>query len=65
MKILETLLNVGTATMIMLIMMLKSAPRECNINVKLNHTTPVVSHNLKKLWFPSYYAKTIKNSILK
>ena len=35
-----------------------SPHRDCNINVKLNHKIPVVFHNLKKLWFTSYYTRT-------
>ena len=35
-----------------------SSHRDCNINVKLNHKIPVVFHNLKKLWFTSYYTRT-------
>ena len=54
----EALVNVGSATMIMLIMMLKQeghiiekhrdfAHRDCNINIKLNYKTPVVFRTLK------------------
>ena len=35
-----------------------SAHRDCNINLKLNHKIPKVFHNLKKLQFSSYYART-------
>ena len=35
-----------------------SSHRDYDINLKLNHKIPVVFHNLKKLWFPSYYART-------
>ena len=57
MKILRTLLNVRSVTMIMLIMMLEleiivislehSAHRDCNINLKLNDKILIVFHNLK------------------
>ena len=33
------------------------AHRDCIINVKVNPKIPVVFHNLKNIWFPSYYAK--------
>ena len=35
-----------------------SAHRDCNTNLRLNHKIPIVFHNLKKLWFSSYYART-------
>ena len=59
MKILRTLLNVGSVIMIILIKMLKkeishitgkyrgSSHRDCNINFKLNRKIPVVFHDLK------------------
>ena len=31
---------------------------ETLITVKLNHKIPVVFHVLKKLWLPSYYARS-------
>ena len=58
-KLLRTLLNVVSVTMIMLIDVKVrdhcritgkywgSAHRDCNINVKLDYTVPVVFHNLK------------------
>ena len=36
-----------------------SAHRNCNLNVKLNHKVFVIFHDLQKLWFPSYYVRTI------
>ena len=36
-----------------------SAHRNCNINVKLNRKISVIFHDLQKLWFPSYYVRTI------
>ena len=74
MKMLRNLLNVGSVIIIKLIMVLDivrdhchiiikyrvSAHRDSSINPKLNDNTPVVFHNLKKLWFPSYYEKTRK-----
>ena len=35
-----------------------SAHKDLNINYKWNHKTPIAFYNLKKLWFPSYYART-------
>ena len=35
-----------------------SSHKDYNINFKLNHKMHVVFHNLKKLWFSSYYART-------
>ena len=35
-----------------------STRRDCNINLRLNRKIPIVFHNLKKLWFLSYYART-------
>ena len=58
MKILRTLLNVGSVIILILVMMLNchitgkfrgSAHRNCNINVKSNYKTPVVFHNLKNM----------------
>ena len=69
MKILRTLLNVESVTVIMLVMMLirdhwhitgkyrDSAYRDCDINLKLNHKIHVVFHNLNNYDSP--------NSILK
>ena len=34
------------------------AHSDCNIKVKFNHKIPAVFLNLKKLWFPSYHART-------
>ena len=61
MKILKTLLNIGSVTMIMLIMMLRlelivislrkfrdSAHRDRNVNIKLNHKIRFILHNLKE-----------------
>ena len=36
----------------------ESAHTDCNMKVKLNQKIPAVSHNLKKLWFTSLYART-------
>ena len=72
MKILRTLQNVvSVIIIIILIMMVKvkhhchitgkyrdSAHKDCNCNPKWNCKIPVVFHNLKKLWFSSYYART-------
>ena len=49
MKILRTLLNIGSVIIIILMYHYRgSAHRDCNINVELNHKIPVVFHNLKK-----------------
>ena len=42
-----------------------SAHRESNINIKLNHKNLAVFHNLKKLLFTSYYARTRQIQFLK
>ena len=58
MKILRTPLNVGSVTMITLVIKVRdychitgkctgSVHRDCNINLKLNHKIPVVFHNRK------------------
>ena len=50
MKILRTLLNVGSVTSkrsLSYYWYRGSAHRDCNINLKLNHKIPIVFHNLK------------------
>ena len=32
--------------------------RDCNINVKLNHKTPIKFHNQKQSWLTSHYTRT-------
>ena len=58
MKIFRTIINVGSVTMIMLIIReyfhiigkyRDSAHRDCNINRKLNHRISVVFHILKNM----------------